>query len=396
MVLRSYPLCHQHLHVTPCIKEIFVPASPALDARKSSSYIPTLDGWRAISILLVMAYHDSIHTLGHHSTRWFFHHGQYGVDIFFAISGLLICSRLLDEEARHGAISLRHFYIRRAFRILPPAMLYLLVIALLSSLAIIPRIGSEWFGALFFYRNYTHLFGSVHPVGYWFTIHFWSLSVEEHFYFLLPGILVLTRRRYRFPVILAFIGLIALRLVLSLHHRPWDVIFHHTDIILDSLLIPALFAILLRKPAFWDVFRRIGLFWPLIIALIFTLLTWTPDNAPKVLALTLLTPLMVLSSVLHPDSILGRFLEWSPLRYIGRISYSLYIWQMLFFVGHDVQPAVTLGFLQSAPFNYLATFLCAIASYTLLEKPAIHLGHQISNRFQRTPNAAIHPATNTP
>ena len=366
-----------------------MPASPVLDARKSSSYIPTLDGWRAISILLVMSCHDYIHTFGHYSTRWFYLHAKYGVDIFFAISGLLICSRLLDEEARHGAISLRHFYIRRAFRILPPAILYLLVIALLSSLGIIPRIGSEWFGALFFFRNYSRFFGNPLALGEWFSGHFWSLSVEEHFYFLLPGILVLTRRRYRFTVILAFIGLIALRLIFDLHHRPWDLISHHTDIVLDSLLIPALFAILLRKPAFRDAFRRIGLFWPLIIALIFTLLTWSPDNAPKVLALTLLTPLMVLSSVLHPDSILGRFLEWSPLRYIGRISYSLYIWQMLFFVGADPHFVSTLGFLQHAPFNYLATFLCAIASYTLLEKPAIHLGHQISNRFQRAQNAAI-------
>ena len=373
-----------------------MPASQTVDARKSSSYIPTLDGWRAISILLVMSCHDYIHTFGHYSTRWFFLNAQYGVDIFFAISGLLICSRLLDEEARHGAISLRHFYIRRAFRILPPAILYLLVIALLSSLAIIPHIGSEWFGALFFFRNYTNLFTSVHPIGFWFTIHYWSLSVEEHFYFLLPGILVLTRRRFRFTVLCVFISLIALRLIFVLHHRPWDVIFHHTDTILDSLLIPALFAILLRKPTFRETFRRIGLFWPLIIGLIFTLITWSPDRAPKILALTVLTPLMVLSSVLNPDSILSRFLEWSPLRYIGRISYSLYLWQMLFFVGSDSEPVSTLGFLQHAPFNYLATFLCAVASYSLLEKPAIHLGHQISNRFQRTPAAGIHSATDTP
>ena len=117
------------------------------DARKSGSYMPTLDGWRAIAIFSVMVYHESLHHIWGIGTGWFYANGETGVDVFFAISGILICSRLLAEEQRFGSISLPQFYVRRAFRILPPAMLYLCVLALLSALSIIPHVGRDWFGA---------------------------------------------------------------------------------------------------------------------------------------------------------------------------------------------------------------------------------------------------------
>jgi peptidoglycan/LPS O-acetylase OafA/YrhL len=85
-------------------------------------YLPTLDGWRAIAVLCVILFHDSLHSYGVLSTAWFHEHGSFGVDIFFGISGLLICSRLLEEEDKYGRISLRRFYVRRAFRILPPLL----------------------------------------------------------------------------------------------------------------------------------------------------------------------------------------------------------------------------------------------------------------------------------
>lgn len=71
------------------------------------------------------------------------------------------------------------------------------------------------------------------------------------------------------------------------------------------------------------------------------------------------------------------------MRYIGRISYSLYLWQMLFFVGHSDFDVSTLGPLQHWPLNYIATFACAFASYYLLEKPAMRFGHRLASRFRR-------------
>ncbi len=358
-------------------------ARPQTDARKSTSYLPTLDGWRALSILAVMIFHDSIHSLWRLNTDWFHLHGQMGVDVFFAISGILICSRLLAEEQRFGSISLRHFYIRRAFRIFPPAILYLLAVATLSALAIIPHIGMDLFGALFFFRNYPRLLGSHPAAGQWFTGHFWSLSVEEHFYLLLPAILICTRQKHRLKVMALLIFLVAASLAWQIHHRAWDVIQFHSDVRLDSLFIPACIAILIQRDSVRAWFRRVGHLWPLTLAAVFALITWTPENFLHILAVATLMPVLVLGTVLHPQSTLARFLELPPLRFVGRISYSLYLWQMLFFVGHSDSNISTLGSLQLWPLNYLATFACAIASYYLLEKPAMHFGHQLASRIRR-------------
>ncbi len=83
-----------------------------------SGYIPSLDGWRAIAVSLVIMSHIPIRSRNYGYLIHFV--GTLGVDLFFAISGILICSRLLDEELRHGSISLKGFYIRRTFRIFPP------------------------------------------------------------------------------------------------------------------------------------------------------------------------------------------------------------------------------------------------------------------------------------
>jgi len=94
-------------------------------SRPSKDYRPTLDGWRAIAILLVMFAHggsELFYPNGRFvSSTWLSisQHGGFGVDLFFGISGLLICGRLLDENEKTGGISLCSFYIRRVFRILP-------------------------------------------------------------------------------------------------------------------------------------------------------------------------------------------------------------------------------------------------------------------------------------
>lgn len=358
-------------------------ASPEIDARKSSSYMPTLDGWRAISILFVMMFHDALHRVGAFSDAWFFKNGDVGVDVFFAISGILICSRLLAEEQRFGSISLRHFYIRRAFRILPPAILYLLVIAALSALAIIPHVGKDWFGALFFYRNYTRLMGTHLVYSGWFTVHFWSLSVEEHFYLLLPAVLVLTRKKHRLKVFSALILLVAISLAVQLRHRSWESLHFHTDLRLDSLFIPAMIAVLIQRETIRSWFQRVGRFWPVILAALFVLITWTPKNFGHEFGLALLMPFLLLGTILNPQSMLSRFLELPPLRFVGRISYSLYLWQEVFFVGHFLPKAATLGWLQRLPLDYLTPFACALVSYYLLEKPAMHYGHKLAARVRR-------------
>jgi peptidoglycan/LPS O-acetylase OafA/YrhL len=348
---------------------------------RPKGYLPTLDGWRALSIMAVILCHDSIHSFGSFSTRWFHEHGDAGVDVFFAISGILICSRLLDEEHRNGRISIVGFYIRRVTRIIPPALLYLCVVAGLSFLSVLRVGGKEWLGCLLFYRNYSsplHL-TAAHPG--WYTGHFWSLSVEEHFYLLLPALLVFTKKRYRIAS-LALLGIVvAINCAMQLHGRPWTLIRFHTDVRLNSLLIPATIVVIVAQKKMKDRLKRALQLWPVIGIAIVLILSFWDGTFWQVFTLALLMPFVVLGTVLNPNGLVGRFLELKGLRYIGRISYSLYLWQQMFFINHLDERIHPLGALQRWPLCLIALFGCAIASYHLIERPTSRGGHLLAKRY---------------
>jgi len=145
-----------------------------------ASYIPTLDGWRAVAILAVLVCHG----LDQRQHPFAEPLGSAGVLLFFSISGFLITRRMLDEESQTGAVSLRKFYLRRAFRILPPALFYLAAITFLGLMGVFPFSAEPILKALFFVRNYAY-FDFAMPAT-WYSAHFWSLSVEEHFYLIWP------------------------------------------------------------------------------------------------------------------------------------------------------------------------------------------------------------------
>ena len=124
-----------------------------------------------------------------------FFHGVLGVEVFFAISGLLITKLLLEEFDRHRRLNLRSFYIRRVFRILPIVFAFLAVVALLRWY-VSPL---DWISPLLFFRNYVDI--GVH--GGYFTAHFWSLAVEEHFYLFWPLVVFLLACRPRALIVVS-------------------------------------------------------------------------------------------------------------------------------------------------------------------------------------------------
>lgn len=343
-------------------------------SRSNTGYLPTLDGWRTIAILSVMLCHDSLHRLGPLSTSWLYEHGHLGVDIFFAISGILICSRLLTEEESAGQISLRSFYIRRAFRILPPAILFLATLLVLKATVHLPVELPEVFASLFFVRNYTSAFTHFQTTYPAYTSHFWSLAVEEHFYLILPSLLVFTSRKYRAP------ALLTLAAAISLHRiAPNSWLSFHTDIRLDALLVPAALAVILHTASNTRQ-RLIQTLSSAPLVAIFLLLLITTGLHPRATGLLIawFTPLLILATMLRPQGWFSHLLESAPLRYIGRISYSLYLWQQLFLITHFGAGTACLGHLQSFPFNWIATFACALLSYYLVEQPLIRLGHRLA------------------
>jgi peptidoglycan/LPS O-acetylase OafA/YrhL len=346
---------------------------------RGPGYLPTLDGWRALAILSVLLSHDAIHGAGPFSTAWFYRHGALGVDVFFAISGLLICSRLLQEESRAGAISLRRFYIRRAFRILPAALFFLLTLLLLKRFAHLPVGVPEVFAALFFVRNYTFTFThwqAIYPI---YTAHFWSLAVEEHFYLFLPALLVWAPRRWRVPILLG------IAVVVGLHRLSLAGLSMHTGMRIDALLIPAALAILMRRASLRERLLPWLRLWPGVALALLACVTWGFAPRASPLAIAWLTPPLLLGTVLRPASWFSRLLECPPMRYLGRLSYSLYLWQQLFVVAHFGAGSVRFGALQRAPLCFGMAIGCSLVSYYCVEQPLLRLGHRLASPIADRP-----------
>jgi peptidoglycan/LPS O-acetylase OafA/YrhL len=353
--------------------------------RSKAGYIPTLDGWRALAIISVFFGHVQMLNLpgriGHRLANALWLSGGRGVDIFFAISGLLICSRLLDEEVRFGHISLRNFYLRRAFRILPPAVLFLLALGLLHLYGPIPLSPLDWFSSLFFFRNYTVRLSGP-PLAWWFTSHFWSLSVEEQFYLFLPALLVLLPRwRMRALLALALLSAAWKLYVIRFLHLDGITLYiwlhYHTGGCIDALLIPAAIAVYIRQVDAKHLFSRclksnvwLFFFVPIAAWLFYRTSPWPTAK--------LAAPLLILATVYNPKSFVGLFLESPPLRWIGRLSYSLYLWQGLFLCTRF--PVQTpLGRIQMFPYNLACLFACACLSYYFVEQPMIRAGRSLTH-----------------
>ena len=160
--------------------------------RRDLGHEPALDGIREIALLLVTFWHYPDEILGRR-LEWL-KAGHLGVDLFFVLSGFLITALLLKEYSRNGQISFRSFYRRRAFRLLPALILFLIAHAVWAMLTNIPsglfspgtdltnEIASI-IGALFFSINLIGYFGYQATLG---AGHLWSLAVEEQFYFIWP------------------------------------------------------------------------------------------------------------------------------------------------------------------------------------------------------------------
>jgi peptidoglycan/LPS O-acetylase OafA/YrhL len=359
--------------------------------RPSSGYLSSLDGWRAIAVSAVML--DHCQPVTNPYIHRFQGYGGVGVTTFFAISGILITSRMLDEEEAQGCVSLRNFYIRRAFRILPPALLYLFVIAILGALAVIPFDKLSWVSAVFFYRNYWQYIAGG-DASSWFTGHFWSLSVEEHYYFLLPAIFVFLPRFRRTALVLLSVAnavWLAYYLMIPPGKSPRYFFDLRTDFCIIGLLIPSIWALSLHSPQvkYWS--KKCLRSWiaiPFFLIALSGVLRINDSGVSTWISLmvrALLAPVLILSTVLHPGSWLTRLLELRPLKAIGRISYGLYLWQSLFLTKYFIYPS-RIHFLQRPAIGFFCTYLCAIASYFLLEQPMIRLGRKLSTARRLAPD----------
>jgi peptidoglycan/LPS O-acetylase OafA/YrhL len=299
------------------------------------THFSSLDGIRAISVFIVLIGHANSEFHNKLITA-IFAGGTLGVYIFFVISGFLITSLLLKEKLKTGTISLRNFYIRRSLRILPVAYLYLIVLFILRTFFGVNVMPMEFVGCLLFVVNLGYFHTGV------YTGHYWSLSVEEQFYIIFPSIL---KRNYRLYVNFLFVLLIiiitlkyvnfsALNKLYPKYHFLLGAINILNDFIyyFEGIIIGSLLSISMFKNIFpWQFVRKYKillhiLFIPIIIILCNNLFTY--NNFNFAIASILIAVLLASNLEISKDWIF-RFLNFKPLKTIGILSYSIYIWQQL-------------------------------------------------------------------
>jgi peptidoglycan/LPS O-acetylase OafA/YrhL len=345
-----------------------------------NGYLPTFDGWRAVAILIVIVQHAQESFIAAHPNVPFSGFvatmGLYGVRIFFGISGFLITTRILQEIDRRGSLNLPAFYVRRAFRILPPLLVLLFAALFMRQMGLIPIGWLEWTSGLLFFANWVP---GLHYLG-----HLWSLGVEEHFYLFWPCLLAILGTRRAVLVAIALCPLLAIWRILAwrLHLFSTPAVFWgRTDIQLDGLLLGSIGAYVFRYYSA-ECRRFLGTphFVPLALGLF--VLTGLFRQSDYKLSMTLysvqavLIPAILIGTIERTQSMLSRVLEWSPLRWIGRLSYGLYLWQV-FLVPRTTFPP-SLAFMQAWPYNVAFVFLFATVSYYTLELGMVRIGHKLA------------------
>jgi peptidoglycan/LPS O-acetylase OafA/YrhL len=273
--------------------------------------------------------------------------GRHGVGLFFVLSGFLITTLLLRERERTGTINLQQFYLRRFFRLMPVAWLYLAVIAPVGQLSF-----KEALSCLFFFR------AAVTPLPHHgLTDHFWSLSIEEDFY-LFWGFALLFFGNKR-AKLLAGAGAIVLG-ILAFHG---GVAFELTNKFFRApIMVGCVSAFIPRRKL------PTALTWTAVAAFIGCIAVFHSIDPP------LIEAVIVAFLLWNTSQGQMKFLNHWTLSEIGRASYSIYVWQQL---ATDIRPSDGWSYL---PLRIALSLALGFASYYWLETPCRQFGARVMMR----------------
>ena len=304
--------------------------------QRGTGPIPSLDGIRALAVLLVFFAHNSLDHIVP---------GGLGVTIFFVLSGYLISTLMRIEHERSGTLNIRGFYLRRLLRLMPPLVIVVALAALLSALSLIEGefTPSGLFAALFYLGNYHVISNDFHgmPGGMGVV---WSLAIEEHFYLFYPPLALLLLRVGRAGL---SAGLLILLCALVLAWRCW-LVFHGasaeyvsmaTDTRVDAILVGGVLA-LWRNPWLEPVAAPGGRRAAVVVALSVAVLLGTFLYRDDVFRLTARYTLqsvaiaaLLYMAVAHAERWPFRWLSARPLVYIGQVSYTIYLSHHIILLG---------------------------------------------------------------
>jgi len=359
------------------------PAEPGATRTGGSwRYEPALDGLRALAVIAVLLYHNQ--NAGAPG-------GFLGVDVFFVLSGFLITSLLIGEWHRGGGINVLAFWGRRARRLLPALGLLLVGIALYAVFVAQPTqrhsIRLDGIATLFYVENwrlvfshqtYFDLFSAPSPLR-----HAWSLAIEEQWYLVWPlllGLMLHLARGRVSRVVPVVIGLtvVSAGLMYALYEPGHDPsrVYYGTDTRAQALLIGSLLAFVLlggRRAASKALRVAVEVLGIAGAAYLVWLVTHVHDTASSLytggLTLAALAAALVIAAAVHPSSrVLKPMLSVPPLRWIGLISYGIYLFHWPIFLWLTPTRTGLYGW-RLLTIRVDATIAIAIASYFLVEMP---------------------------
>jgi peptidoglycan/LPS O-acetylase OafA/YrhL len=350
---------------------------------RATERIPSLDGLRAISVVIILSFHLRLLPSVDRPHWMRFDVATLGMFIFFVISGFIITELLLDERERAGTIHLPSFYGRRFFRIFPALLGYLLGLAVLGGLGLAScSVHQLWLG-LTFLGNYRYS-------GCLSTGHLWSLSVEEQFYLLWPIVLSRLSSRNASRLLLIVICTVpVIRIVHVVHGADWMTLEWHSESVADSLAIGCLLAIgrtRLHANRTYQWFANSSFCWFLpagILAAGWQHSALFYQGVGKTLML-LGIAIGIDISIQRSKTAWGRCLNSAVLVRLGLWSYSIYLWQQVFTLQlPGAQPYAQF------PLNLALSISVGITSYYLIERPALLWGRQMIPRAQRSADVAV-------
>ena len=337
------------------------------------AHLLQLDSLRAFAVLCVLTTHFAP------ATRVVAPFADFGVRLFFVLSGFLITGILLRAGSENRPRTLRRFYVRRFLRIFPAFYLLLFVAAVLAVPGI--REGFWWFAA--YLADFWFIFiGSVANPNY--GAHFWTLAVEEQFYLVAPALILFAPRRYLKPVLIGIVGLaIAYRAGAVAAGWSWDAYTRAPIACLDSLGLGALLAVT-RFRGLGDRWTRwaLGLGLPLL-AIDLAANSLAQQHVSTSLldfqhifedtAFALVSVWLVAGASRGFGGLGGRLLSLSPLVYLGTISYGIYLYHFFAIWGFQAAFGWNRGQDPNQAVYFLvltaATIVVATGSWFALERP---------------------------
>ncbi len=347
-------------------------------------YQPALDGLRAVAIGLVLLEHTGLAI---------FDGGRNGVIVFFVLSGFLITKLMVEEWGRTDSLDIKSFYLRRTIRIMPAPLLMIGVLLLLQNEIVPDPIQQDYFRfelllAALYITNLRPLWGEIPAnISPNYMTHTWSLAVEEHFYLVWPWVLKKLRLPDR-PVDRVIRGLLWFAVAVTVVRQLLVVVypdgvafslFSFDGFALGAALAFALHHGLGRR--LFDVVRKPAVFWGALVLLAVDLLGGEFLHSFAYIYYTyvgLAAVALIGHLVLERESLGHRLLALPPVVYLGKLSYSIYLWHVPIMTYFSTQRFPDRSIVELALMEWPLTLVVSAASYHLVELPLVSLRRRFS------------------